>query len=66
MRVCAPVRMCRGKCTVENFCDRIHKTLSKSFKFALVWGASAKHRPQRVGLSHELVDEDIVQIVKRI
>ena len=51
---------------MEDFCNRIHKTLKLTFKFGLVWGASAKHRPQRVGLSHELVDEDIVQIVKRI
>jgi hypothetical protein len=35
-------------------------------RYALVWGASAKHRPQRVGKEHVLQDEDIVQIVKRI
>ncbi|KAK6014701.1 hypothetical protein OSTOST_19910, partial [Ostertagia ostertagi] len=33
---------------------------------ALVWGASAKHNPQRVGKEHVLVDEDVVQILKRI
>ncbi|GFR43129.1 hypothetical protein Agub_g4142 [Astrephomene gubernaculifera] len=61
-----PVVLHRQRCTVEDFCNRIHKTLSKQFKYALVWGASVKHRPQRVGRDHVLQDEDIVQIVKKI
>ncbi len=56
----------RQRSTVEDFCNRIHKTLAKQFKYALVWGSSVKHRPQRVGKDHVLQDEDIVQIVKRI
>lgn len=35
-------------------------------RYALVWGSSAKHRPQRVGKDHVLQDEDIVQIIKKI
>jgi len=34
-----------------------------NFKFAWVWGTSPKHVPQRVGLSHVLHDEDVIQIV---
>lgn len=61
----APIVMREGHCTVEDFCNRIHKTLIKQFKYALVWGASAKHNPQRVGKEHVLMDEDIVQLVKK-
>uniref|UniRef100_A0A7S2QTH0 OBG-type G domain-containing protein n=1 Tax=Chlamydomonas chlamydogama TaxID=225041 RepID=A0A7S2QTH0_9CHLO len=61
-----PVVLHRGKCTVEDFCNKIHKTMMKQFKYALVWGQSVKHRPQRVGKDHVLMDEDIVQIVKKI
>merc|ERR1712130_27699 len=60
-----PVIMQRDRSTVEDFCNRIHNTLAKQMKYALVWGASAKHNPQKVGKDHQLVDEDIVQIVKR-
>ncbi|CDJ40425.1 GTP-binding protein, putative [Eimeria tenella] len=55
----------RGPCTVGNAVSLIHKDLLKDFKFAFVWGASAKHQPQHVGLGHELADEDVIQIVKK-
>ncbi|EHK98155.1 putative Ribosome-interacting GTPase 1 [Glarea lozoyensis 74030] len=35
------------------------------FRQAVVYGKSVKHQPQRVGLSHELADEDIITIIKR-
>ena len=36
------------------------------FKYAMVWGTSVKHNPQRVGKDHVLQDEDIIQIVKKL
>ena len=53
----------RNNSTIEDVCDAIHRTLKESFKYALVWGASARHVPQRVGLSHVVSDEDVVSIV---
>jgi len=61
----APVVLRRDNCTIEAFCNRLHKTLLKEFKIALVWGASVRHNPQRVGKIHVLMDEDVVQIVKK-
>lgn len=62
----APVVLHRGRCTVTNFCDKIHRTLSKELKYAIVWGSSVKYQPQKVGKDHLLHDEDVVQIVKNI
>ena len=62
----APVIIPRTKRTVEGFCGRLHKQLIKEFKYALVWGRSAKHSPQKVGKDHVLEDEDIVQIIKKV
>jgi ribosome-interacting GTPase 1 len=53
----------RNKSTIEDVCDQIHRTLKDTFKYALVWGASARHVPQRVGLGHVVADEDVVSIV---
>lgn len=44
---------------------QVHNSLLSEFKYALVWGLSSKHYPQRCGLSHRLADEDVVQIVKK-
>lgn len=55
----------RGGTTLDAMCKQIHNTLVREFKYGLVWGTSAKHYPQRVGLSHTLQDEDVVQIVKK-
>ncbi|KAK1655518.1 TGS domain-containing protein [Colletotrichum phormii] len=53
----------RSNSTIEDVCDRIHRTLKDTFKYALVWGASARHIPQRVGLGHAVADEDVVCVV---
>lgn len=55
----------RKNSTIEDVCDQIHRTLKESFKYALVWGASAMHVPQRVGLAHAVADEDVVSIVTK-
>ncbi|OQV17533.1 GTP-binding protein 128up [Hypsibius exemplaris] len=62
----SPVILSRGRTTVEDFCVKIHKSLLKDFKIALVWGSSVKHQPQRVGKEHVLNDEDVVQIIKKV
>lgn len=46
-------------------CDSIHRTIKDDFKHAIVYGRSVKHQPQRVGLSHELADEDIGNYTNR-
>uniref|UniRef100_A0A674DWL4 Developmentally regulated GTP binding protein 2 n=1 Tax=Salmo trutta TaxID=8032 RepID=A0A674DWL4_SALTR len=49
----------------EGACHRIHRTLASQFKYALVWGTSTKFDPQRVGLTHVMEHEDVIQIVKK-
>lgn len=55
----------RSSSTIEDVCDAIHRSLKETFKYALVWGASARHVPQRVGLGHPVSDEDVVSIVSK-
>ena len=61
-----PVVLKNGECGIEDFCNSIHKNIIKQgFKHAYVWGASVRHSPQKVGISHTLADEDVVTIVKK-
>eukprot|EP00331_Platyophrya_macrostoma_P016651 CAMPEP_0176472626 /NCGR_PEP_ID=MMETSP0127-20121128/41853_1 /TAXON_ID=938130 /ORGANISM="Platyophrya macrostoma, Strain WH" /LENGTH=371 /DNA_ID=CAMNT_0017867527 /DNA_START=36 /DNA_END=1151 /DNA_ORIENTATION=+ len=53
----------RNGITVMSVCTQIHRELHKDFKYAFVWGTSAKFSPQRVGLNHVLQDEDVLQII---
>ena len=55
----------RSGSTVEQACDAIHRTLAEQFKYALVWGQSAKHRPQRTGLQHVLAEGDVLSIITK-
>ena len=61
----SPVILNRDRLAVEDFCNKLHKTILKEFKNAYVWGSSVKHNPQKVGKEHVLNDEDVVQIVKK-
>lgn len=62
----APVVLRTGRSSVEDFCNAVHKDIIKEFKYAMVWGKSAKHpKGQRVGADHILQDEDIVCIFKK-
>lgn len=60
-----PVIMKRDASTIEAFCNKLHKSILSQFKYALVWGSSVKHTPQKVGKEHVLADEDIIQLVKK-
>jgi len=49
---------------IGDVCDKLHRSFRKDFRFARVWGESAKHPGQKVSINHELADEDILTIVK--
>lgn len=57
----------RGGSKVEDACRAIHRSLAdpSQFRYALVWGTSTKHDPQRVGISHDMQDEDVIQVVTK-
>lgn len=59
-----PMILRRGS-TVGSACDKIHSDLRRNFRYAQVWGKSAKFNGQKVGLEHVLEDEDALTIATR-
>ena len=49
--------------SLKNLCLKLHKDFVKKFKFARIWGKSAKYDGQkRTNLNHILKDNDVVEI----
>ena len=53
----------RKDSSVEDVCNKLHRDFRAKFRFARVWGRSAKFPGQKFRLSHVLKDEDVLQIV---
>ncbi len=54
----------RRNSTIEDVCNKLHRSMRKEFRYGLVWGKSVKFGGQRVGLQHVLEDEDVLTIIK--
>ncbi len=51
--------------TVEMVCNSLHRDFVERFRYARVWGKSAKFEGQQVGLNHILEDGDVLSIIVR-
>ena len=51
--------------TIGDVCENIHRTFRPNFRYAMVWGKSAKFPGQTVGIDHVVQDEDVVTIIVR-
>lgn len=56
-----PFTLQKGK-TVADLAKSIHSDFKRDFAFARVWAKRLKFSPQKVGLSFELADGDVVEI----
>jgi ribosome-interacting GTPase 1 len=51
--------------TVLDICNMLHRKMRDEFRYAQVWGRSVKFEGQRVGISHRLMDKDIITLITR-
>ena len=63
-----PIILTQGRqgLSIKSAMLQIHRSLLDDFASAFVWGKSAKFSPMRVGLAHQLCDEDVIQIMKKV
>lgn len=55
----------RNGSSVLEVCNKVHRNIKDEFRYALVWGKSAKFGGQRVGITHKLMDEDVITLVTK-
>ncbi len=51
--------------TVMDVAKSVHSRLAKHFRYAKIWGKSAKYPGERVGPDHVVEDKDVVEIFSR-
>jgi uncharacterized protein len=51
---------------VGMICDMLHREFRRKFRYAQVWGPSAKFPGQTVGIEHKMKNGDILSIVTRM
>src|SRR3989344_21449 len=56
-----PISLKKGS-KVLDLAENVHKDFVKRFRFARIWGKSAIHQAQQVGLNHLLQDGDVVEL----
>ena len=56
-----PMIMFKGA-SIKDLCLKTHKDFVKKFKYARVWGPSAKFPGQRLMTKHKLLDTDVVEL----
>ena len=55
----------RRGATVAELARQIHSDLLRNFKYARIWGPSARFNGEKVGINHILMDRDVVEIHAR-
>ncbi len=50
---------------VLDVCNKLHRRMKEDLKYAQIWGRSVKFGGQKVGITHRLMDEDILTLVTK-
>jgi len=48
--------------TIQDVCNKLHKDFVKRFRYAKVWGKSAKFPGQILSLNHVMLDKDVIEV----
>jgi len=51
--------------TIMDVCDKVHRNMKDDFRYAQVWGKSVRFGGQKVGMTHRLMDQDVLTIVTK-
>lgn len=50
---------------VLDICNKLHRRMKEDLRYAQIWGRSVKFGGQKVGITHRLMDEDIITLITK-
>ncbi len=55
----------RNGSSVLDICNKVHRRIREDLRFAQIWGRSVKFGGQKVGITHRLMDEDVITLITK-
>ena len=55
----------KNDASVLDVCNKVHREMKNVLRYAQIYGKSAKYSGQKVGMSHRLMDEDVITLVTK-
>jgi ribosome-interacting GTPase 1 len=55
----------KNDASVLDICNKVHREMKNTLRYAQIYGRSAKHNGQKVGITHRLMDEDVITLVAK-
>ncbi|MHB1909041.1 MAG: OBG GTPase family GTP-binding protein [Nitrososphaerales archaeon] len=55
----------RSDASVLDVCNKLHRRMKDDLKYAQIWGKSVKFGGQKVGVTHRLMDEDVITLITK-
>jgi ribosome-interacting GTPase 1 len=55
----------KNNASVLDVCDKVHREMKHALRYTRIWGKSAKFDGQKVGITHHLMDEDVITFVTK-
>jgi len=55
----------KNDASVLDVCNKVHREMKTALRYAQIYGKSAKYSGQKVGITHRLMDEDVITLVTK-
>ncbi len=55
----------RKDASVLDICNKLHRKMKDDLRYAQIWGKSVKYGGQKVGITHRLMDEDVITLITK-
>ena len=55
----------QSNASVLDVCNKVHRQMKNELRYTKIWGKSVKYDGQKVGITHQLMDKDVITFVTK-